>query len=172
MHVTATDLLNKYLSKKQHNQKEDNQMKELTVTSPAFQPNQTIPEKYSCNSQNINPPINIEGIPQGTRSLALILDDPDAPSGTFDHWIAWNISPSQTKIAEHTAPGVEGLNGLGEHGYTGPCPPPGKPHRYTFRVYAVDTELGLGANSHKKDLESALKGHILAEGKLIGLYGI
>jgi Raf kinase inhibitor-like YbhB/YbcL family protein len=146
-------------------------MKELTVTSPAFQANQTIPEKYSCNNENINPPISIEGIPQGTKSLALIIDDPDAPSGTFDHWIAWNISPSQNKIAEHTAPGVEGLNGMGEHGYTGPCPPPGKPHHYSFRVYAVDMELGLGANSHKNDLENALKGHVLAEGKLIGLYG-
>jgi Raf kinase inhibitor-like protein, YbhB/YbcL family len=145
-------------------------MKELTVTSPAFQPNQAIPEKYGCDHQDINPPLNIEGIPEGTQSLALILDDPDAPSGTFDHWIIWNIPASQNKIAEDTAPGVEGLNGMEEQGYTGPCPPPGKPHHYNFRVYAVDTLLQIDTNSNKKALEKALKGHVLAEGRLIGLF--
>lgn len=145
-------------------------MRELTVTSPAFQPNQHIPNKYSCDYEDINPPINIEGIPEGTKSLALIIDDPDAPSGIFDHWIIWNISPSQNNIAEHTAPGTEGLNSMGEHGYTGPCPPPGKPHHYNFKVYAVDAQLGIGTNSDKKALEKALKGHVLAEGKLIGLF--
>ena len=144
-------------------------MKELTITSPAFQNNQPIPEKYTC--EGFNPPLSIEGIPQDTKSLALILDDPDAPSGTFDHWIVWNIPPSQNKIAEHTTPGTEGLNSDQEHGYIGPCPPPGKPHRYTFRVFALDMMLSLGANSSKKDLENAMKGHVLAEGKLIGLFG-
>lgn len=145
-------------------------MKELTITSPAFQNNQSIPQKYSCDYQNINPPLTIEGIPQGTKSLALIIDDPDAPSGTFDHWVIWNIPPSQNKIAEHTTPGIEGVNGMGERGYTGPCPPPGKPHHYNFRVYALDTQLGLADDSKKKDLEQAMRGHVLAEGKLIGLF--
>jgi Raf kinase inhibitor-like YbhB/YbcL family protein len=144
-------------------------MKQLTITSPAFQPNQTIPEKYTCDGTN--PPLTIEGVPEGTRSLALVFDDPDAPSGTFDHWILWNIPPSQHEIAEHSVPGVEGLNSDQLHGYVGPCPPPGKPHRYTFKVYAVDTELELDANSDKKALEKALKGQVLAEGKLVGLYG-
>lgn len=144
-------------------------MKELTVTSPAFQPNQAIPKKYSCDGPN--PPLKIEGAPEGTKSLALILDDPDAPSGTFDHWLLWNIPPSQTQIAENSAPGVEGLNSDEENSYTGPCPPPGKPHHYNFKVYAVDTLLQLSKDSDKKALENALKGHILAEGKLIGLYG-
>ena len=145
-------------------------MKELTITSPAFQANQSIPEKYSCDIQNINPPLAIEGVPQEAKSLALIIDDPDAPSGTFDHWVIWNIPPSQTKIVENSAPGMEGVNGMGERGYTGPCPPPGKPHHYNFRVYALDMQLDLGENSKKKDLENALKGHVLAEGKLIGLF--
>ncbi len=145
-------------------------MKELIISSPAFEPNQSIPEKYGCDYQNTNPPLSIEGTPQGTKSLALVIDDPDAPSGTFDHWVVWNISPSQNKIAEHSAPGREGLNGMGEHGYTGPCPPPGKPHHYNFKVYALDLELGLGEKSRKRDLEKAMKGHILAEGKLIGLF--
>jgi Raf kinase inhibitor-like YbhB/YbcL family protein len=143
-------------------------MKELTITSPAFQKNQAIPEKYTCDGPN--PPLTIEGIPEGTKSLALVLDDPDA-HGTFDHWVVWNIPPSQNKISEDSAPGVEGLNSDQENGYIGPCPPPGKPHHYTFKIYAVDTLLQLGEDSDKKALEEALKGHILADGKLIGLYG-
>jgi Raf kinase inhibitor-like YbhB/YbcL family protein len=145
-------------------------MSQLIITSPAFQPNQRIPAKYSGEGEDINPPLNIEGIPEGTKSLALILEDPDAPSGTFDHWVAWNISPSQNEITENTTLGVQGLNSGRQHGYTGPYPPPGKPHRYIFRVFALDMELGLGANSTKKDLEKAMKGHALAEGKLIGLF--
>jgi Raf kinase inhibitor-like YbhB/YbcL family protein len=144
-------------------------MKELIVTSPAFEANQHIPQEYTC--QGPNPPLSIEGIPENAKSLALILDDPDAPSGTFDHWIVWNIPPSQNKIAKHTIPGIQGLNSDQEHGYIGPCPPPGKPHRYIFRVFSLDIMLGLGANSNKKDLEKAMKGHVLAEGKLIGLFG-
>ena len=146
-------------------------MEQLTITSPAFQPNERIPEKYTGEGDDINPPLSIEGIPEGTKSLALLFDDPDAVGGTFVHWVVWNIPPSTNKIAEHTAPGVEGLNSGREHGYTGPYPPPGKPHRYTFRVLALDMKLGLSANSAKKDLEKAMNGHVLAEGKLVGLFG-
>jgi len=145
-------------------------MKQLKVTSSEFEDNQDIPKKYTCTGEGINPPLSIEGIPEGTKSLTLILDDPDAPAGTFDHWVVWNISPAQTKITKHTAPGIEGLNSDREQGYTPPCPPPGKPHRYTFRVFALDMMLSLGANSSKKDLENAMKGHVLAEGKLIGIF--
>ncbi len=147
-------------------------MNQLTVTSPAFKPNQAIPEKYTCKGEGVNPPLSIEGIPKDTKSLALILDDPDASSGTFDHWVVWNIPPSQNKIEEQAMPGIEGLNSDDMPGYTPPCPPPGKPHRYTFRVYALDTMLGLDANSTIKDLEKAVKGHVLAEGKLIGLFAV
>jgi Raf kinase inhibitor-like YbhB/YbcL family protein len=144
-------------------------MKELTVKSPAFEPNKQIPEKYSCDGENINPPLTIENIPKETKSLALLMDDPDAPSGTFDHWVVWNIPPSTSKIAEHTVPGTEGLNSAREHGYHAPCPPSGT-HRYFFKVYALDMELGLGANAKKKDVEKAMQGHILAKGELVGLY--
>ena len=145
-------------------------MKELTVKSPAFEPNKQIPKKYSCSGDDTNPPLIIEGTPKETKSLALTIDDPDAPNGTFDHWVVWNIPPSTTKIAEHSVPGTEGLNGMRQHGYTGPCPPSGT-HRYFFKVYALDMELRLGANATKKDLEKAVVGHTLAKGELVGLYG-
>lgn len=142
----------------------------LTIKSSVFEANKPIPKKYTCEGENINPPLTIEGTPQTTKSLALIIDDPDAPSGTFDHWVVFNIPPSTTKIAEQTSPGTEGMNGADENNYHGPCPPPGKPHRYFFKVYALDTQLGIGENSHKKDVEKAMQGHILAKGELIGLF--
>ncbi len=144
-------------------------MSKLEVKSPSFEANQKIPSKYSCDGQSINPPLTIEGVPKGTKSLAIIMDDPDAPMGTFDHWVVWNIPLSANKIAENSDTGIQGLNSAGEHGYTGPCPPSGT-HRYFFKAYALDTELDLGANSKKKDLEKAMQGHILAKGELIGLY--
>jgi Raf kinase inhibitor-like YbhB/YbcL family protein len=110
----------------------------------------------------------IEEIPEGTRSLALIVDDPDAPMGTWDHWIVWNI-PSINKIEEDSVPGTEGLNDFGNHSYGGPCPPSGT-HRYFFRVYALDTNLDLNPNSRKKNVEDAKRGHVLAEGVLVGVY--
>ncbi|MCW3999571.1 MAG: YbhB/YbcL family Raf kinase inhibitor-like protein [Candidatus Bathyarchaeota archaeon] len=143
-------------------------MKELKVTSSAFEANQRIPAKYSCEGPN--PPLSISGIPQEAKSLALVLDDPDAPSGTFDHWVVWNIPPSATEIGEDTIPGTEGLNSDGENCYTGPCPPRGKPHRYFFTAYALNVMLDLDAKCTKLDLETAMEGHILARGKLMGLY--
>jgi hypothetical protein len=105
----------------------------------------------------------------GKKDLALIFEDPDAVEGMFDHWIVWDIPPSANKIAEDTVPGTEGLNTARGHGYYPPCPPSGS-HRYTFRVYALDTMLSLGTNSKKRDLEKAMQGHILAKGELIGRY--
>lgn len=145
-------------------------MSQLSIKSQAFEPNKSIPEKYTCVGDNINPPLTIEGIPQKTKSLALLMDDPDAPSGTFDHWIVWNIPPQTGRIAENSVPGTQGLNSARENNYHGPCPPPGKPHRYFFKVYALDIELGLGANSRKRDVEKAIQGHILAKAELIGLF--
>lgn len=144
-------------------------MQELIVKSPAFENKQQIPSKYGCRDEAKNPPLTIEGTPKETKSLALVMDDPDAPSGTFDHWVVWNIPPSTTKIAENTTPGTEGLNSSSERGYTCPYPPSGT-HRYFFKVYALDVELGLGADSGKSDLEEAMAGHILAKGELVGLF--
>jgi Raf kinase inhibitor-like YbhB/YbcL family protein len=143
-------------------------MKELTIISPAFKSNKSIPFKYTCDGDDVNPPLNIEGTPEETKSLVLIVDDPDAPMGTWDHWIVWNIPPTN-KIEENSAPGTEGLNDFRKHSYGGPCPPSGT-HRYFFKVYALDTKLSLDPNSRKKDVEKAMKDHILAKGELVGLY--
>ena len=144
-------------------------MKELIIKSPVFQHNTPIPKKYTCDNQDINPPLSVEGTPKEAKSLTLVVDDPDAPGGTFDHWVVWNIPPSTNKILEHTVPGMEGLNSARQKGYMGPCPPSGT-HRYFFKVYALDTELSLGAKSTKRDLEKAMQGHTVAKGELIGLY--
>jgi Raf kinase inhibitor-like YbhB/YbcL family protein len=144
-------------------------MKELTIKSPSFTHNTPIPKKHTCDSEDTNPALTIEGTPKESKSLALVVDDPDAPHGTFDHWIVWNIPSSTTKIAENSVPGTEGLNSTRQKGFMGPCPPSGT-HRYFFKVYALDTELTLGAKSTKRDLEKAMQGHILAKGELIGLY--
>ena len=143
-------------------------MKELTITSPAFERNKLIPSKYTCDGDDVNPPLNIKGTPEETKSLVLIVDDPDAPMGTWDHWIVWNIPPTN-KIEENSVPGTEGLNNFRRHSYGGPCPPSGT-HRYFFRVYALDTKLDLNPNSRKKEIEKAMKDHILARGELVGRY--
>jgi Raf kinase inhibitor-like YbhB/YbcL family protein len=144
-------------------------MKELIVKSPSFRHKSLIPKKYTCDDQDINPSLTIEGTPKEAKSLALVLDDPDAPSGTFDHWVVWNIPPSTTKIDENSVPGTEGLNSARQRGFLGPCPPSGT-HRYFFKIYALDVELSLGDRSTKKDLEKVMAGHIVAKGELIGLY--
>jgi hypothetical protein len=143
-------------------------MKELAVTSPAFYHNKMIPKKYTCDGEDINPALKIEYVPEQAKSLVLIVDDPDAPMGTWDHWVVWNIPPTGT-VGEDTAPGVQGLNSFGKHSYGGPCPPSGT-HRYFFKVYALDTLLNIASNSRKKDVEKAMKDHVLAKGELVGLY--
>ena len=144
-------------------------VKQLRITSAAFQHNGLIPSKYACDGANINPELNIEDIPEGTQSLALIIDDPDAPLGTWNHWIVWNIPPTKNKIDENSVPGTQGTNSARKQSYGGPCPPFGT-HRYFFKAYALDTKLTLNPNSKKKDLEKAMQGHTLAQGELIGLY--
>jgi Raf kinase inhibitor-like YbhB/YbcL family protein len=152
-------------------EKEVAAMAELKVTSPAFQNNGAIPRQYTCDGKDINPPLMIENCPQETKSLALIVDDPDAPMGTWVHWVLWNIPPSVQEIKENAVPtgAVEGINDFGKHHYGGPCPPSGT-HRYFFKVFALDTTFGINPNSTKADLEKAMKGHILAQGQIIGLY--
>lgn len=140
----------------------------IKVFSSAFEPNGTIPAKYTCDGENVSPPLRFEDVPEATESLALILDDPDAPRGTFTHWVVWNIEPV-SNIEEDTIPGVEGVNDFQKIGYGGPCPPSGT-HRYVFRVYALDKQLELKAGAGRKDLETAMIGHILAEGELVGKY--
>jgi Raf kinase inhibitor-like YbhB/YbcL family protein len=144
-------------------------MKRLLVKSIAFENNKLIPVKYTCDGANVNPPLTVEGIPEDTKTLVLIVDDPDAPMGTFDHWIVWNIPPTTRKIEENTVPGIEGMSSYRKHAYGGPCPPYGT-HRYFFKVYALDTQLDLKSNSTKKDVEKAMENHVLAEGELVGLY--
>jgi Raf kinase inhibitor-like YbhB/YbcL family protein len=144
-------------------------MQELIVKSTAFEPNKLIPKKYTCDGNDINPPLSIENIPKEAKTLALIVDDPDAPSGTFDHWIVWNIPASTSHIGENSIPGKEGINSARQPSYMGPCPPGGT-HRYFFKIYALDVDLNLGINTRKKDVEKAMQSHILAKGELIGLY--
>ncbi len=143
-------------------------MKVLTLSSPAFENNKTIPSKYTCDGEDVNPPLKIEGIPEETKSLVLIIEDPDAPRGLWIHWVVWNISPTDT-IKENTIPGTEGITTSRLHSYSGPCPPSGT-HRYFFKVYALDTKLTLNANSEKQDVEKTMQNHMLAKGELVGFY--
>lgn len=144
-------------------------MRLLKVTSPAFRDGGRIPAKYACDGKNVSPPLNIESIPEETQTLVLIVDDPDAPRGTFTHWLVWNIPPAN-RIMENTPPGVEGMNSAGQRSYHGPCPPPGPAHRYVFKVYALDARLDIAPESVKQDVEMVMGGHILAVGQIMGLY--
>ncbi len=143
-------------------------MDKMEVTSTAFTDNGNIPEKYTCDGQDINPPLNIKNIPDRTQTLVLIVDDPDAPAGTWVHWVIWNIPPREL-IEENSIPGTEGINSFKKNHYGGPCPPSGT-HRYFFKVYALDTTLDLGSDAKKEDVEGAMEGRILAKGELVGLY--
>lgn len=141
----------------------------LTITSSVFKQNEEIPEIYTCRGQGINPPLEISGVPSTTKSLALILDDPDAPSGTFNHWLIWNINPNTQKIKEGQFPNgaVVGKNSSGQNNYVAPCPPSGI-HRYFFKFYALDEMLNIAESSNKSDLENAMQNHIIAQGELMG----
>ena len=140
----------------------------LEITSPAFKNGSQIPMKYTCDGEAVNPPLAIAEIPQGTQSLALIVEDPDAPRGTYDHWLVWNISPASV-IVENSNPGISGNNSGEMTGYHAPCPPEGS-HRYRFHVFALNTDLDLEAGSKKAQMKKAMKGHILAKGTLLGMY--
>lgn len=142
--------------------------KQLRVTSPVFKENELIPAKYTCDDVNISPPIDIDHIPAETKCLALIVDDPDAPIGTWVHWVVWNM-PVTHHIKENVVHGIEGINDFQQNNYGGPCPPSGT-HRYFFKVYALNKLLDLPGNSKKIELEKAMSEHIIAFGELTGLY--
>ncbi|MBA3662759.1 MAG: YbhB/YbcL family Raf kinase inhibitor-like protein [Bacteroidetes bacterium] len=144
------------------------QQNSLTVKSSAFADGHYIPERYSCQGQNINPEVLIGNFPSNTQSLALIMDDTDSPNGEYDHWIMWNIPPVQ-KITENSAPGVQGRNSSKQNKYFGPCPPNGV-HTYHFKVYALDVKLEMSDTCGKKELIKAMDGHVLASGELKGLF--
>jgi Raf kinase inhibitor-like YbhB/YbcL family protein len=146
-------------------------MPDLELTSSAFDDGEAIPGKYSCEGENVSPPLAWEGLPAGTQSLALVVHDPDAPSGDFTHWVAWNIDPEPGHLEEGASDPGEGVNGRGEVGYMGPCPPPGHgAHRYFHQLYALDSTLRLDATADRERLKQALEGHILADARLVGIY--
>lgn len=146
------------------------------IKSSAFKNNEMIPPVYTCDGKDISPPLSWNDAPAGTKSFALINDDPDAPVGTWDHWLIYSIPAGTHELAENMPKDAQlkngakqGKNGWGKTGYGGPCPPSGV-HRYFFKLYALDAELSLPAGATKQQVESAMKGHILAEAQLIGKY--
>ena len=145
----------------------------MELKTTAFKNNEVISSKYTCDGDDVNPLIEIVNIPEGTGSLVLIIDDPDAPNGTWDHWILWNIHPKTHYIPEDSVPaGAKiGKTSFKKPGYGGPCPPIGdKPHRYFFKAYALDVMLELPEDAGKKELEEAMKGHTLDKAELVGMY--
>ncbi len=143
----------------------------MRISSPAFGHQETIPSKYTCDGTGISPELSIEDVPQGSQSLALIMEDPDAVSGTFIHWTVWNIDTSTRNFEEDAAPvgATEGLNSAREIGYHRPCPPYGT-HRYFFKLYALDIRLDLPSGAVLSELETAMAGHILDQTEFYGLY--
>jgi len=142
----------------------------MKITSSAFQEGGNIPSKFTCDGSDTSPPLQITGVPSEAKSLVLIADDPDAPGGLFTHWLVWNIPPQTSSIAEGSAPkGVHGTNDFGKPDYKGPCPPPGT-HRYSFKIYALDRELDLRGGAKRSQLDAAMKGHVVAQGVLVGRY--
>ena len=146
-------------------------MSQMKLSSSAFKHTGQIPALYSCDGSDTSPPLAIEGVPNEAKSLALVMDDPDAPAGTWVHWVLWNIDPVTTQIAQGSAPrGAEqGVNSWQRKSYGGPCPPSGQ-HRYYFRLYALSERLALPSNSTRKELDRAMQGKILAQTELLGVY--
>lgn len=149
----------------------------MNITSMAFEDNTSMPNTYTCDGKNINPPLMWSGIPNNTKSLALIEDDPDAPNGDWVHWLLWNIPPTVVSIPERfspstapeTAPIIEGTTSFSHAAYGGPCPPSGT-HHYHFKLYALDTTLTLPSTAKKEELLQVMRGHIIDQAELIGLY--
>ena len=142
----------------------------MKITSSAFQQGGNIPSKFTCDGANTSPPLQISDVPSEAKGLVLIVDDPDAPSGLFTHWTAWNISPQTSTVAEGSTPtGVHGTNDFGKSGYGGPCPPSGT-HRYYFKIFALDRELDLPPGAKRGQLDAAMKGRVVAQGELMGRY--
>ncbi|MBA3721156.1 MAG: YbhB/YbcL family Raf kinase inhibitor-like protein [Parachlamydiaceae bacterium] len=146
------------------------------IIESVFEYQKPIPLKYTCSGENVSPPLKFLNVPSSSKTLVLIMDDPDAPVGVFDHWVVWNIPPTFQGLSEgakelfSNAKVKQGTNGYNVVGYKGPCPPPGKVHRYFFKLYALNTELTLPEGSSKKDVEKGMKGHIIEEAELVGTY--
>ncbi len=158
------------------NTKEVTTMQNISISAEAFQTEGAIPEEYTCDGSDVSPALSWRGIPANAKSIALIMDDPDAPMGTFVHWVLFNIPPDTTKLPRGVPKNrtlndgsSQGITDFGRTGYGGPCPPGGT-HRYYFRLYALDTMLDLQPGASRKQLENAMKGHILAQGELMGKY--
>ncbi len=148
------------------------------ISSTAFPEGQAIPAKFTCTGPDVSPQLSWHDAPAATKSFALIMDDPDAPAGTWVHWVLYNIPanvaelPEGVEKQEQVAGGaLQGRNDFRKIGYGGPCPPPGKPHRYFFKLYALDTRLDLKAGASKADLERAMKSHVVGQTELIGRFG-
>jgi Raf kinase inhibitor-like YbhB/YbcL family protein len=150
----------------------------LQISSTAFSAGETIPKKFTCDGPDVSPQLKWNDLPANTQSIELIMDDPDAPGGTWVHWVLYDLPANTRDLPEGVAKqeqlfsgARQGRNDFGRVGYGGPCPPPGKPHRYFFKLYALDTKLNLKAGATKADVERAMKGHVLAQTELIGKYG-
>jgi hypothetical protein len=150
----------------------------LVLKTTAFQPGGNIPKQFTCDGADASPALSWSDPPPGTRSFTLIMDDPDAPGATFAHWVAYNLPPSTRHLPERVpgngemrSGGMQGVNDFPKTGYGGPCPPPGKAHRYFFRLYALDSMLNLKAGAHRAEVDRAMKGHVLAQAELLGMYG-
>ena len=150
----------------------------LQISGTAFSAGEAIPKKFTCDGPDVSPQLKWNDSPANTQSIALIMDDPDAPAGTWVHWVIYDLSANTRELPEGVAKqeqlpsgARQGRNDFGKIGYGGPCPPPGKPHRYFFKLYGLDVKLNLKAGATKADVERAMKGHILAQTELIGKYG-
>jgi Raf kinase inhibitor-like YbhB/YbcL family protein len=150
----------------------------MQLTSPAFREGDTIPKQYTCDGEDLSPALQWSGAPDTTKSFALICDDPDAPRGTWVHWVLFNLPADTQELAGTVAAqkvlpsgAKQGTNDFRKIGYGGPCPPKGKPHRYFFKLYALDTLLDLPDAATRQQVLTAMKGHLLAEGQLMGKYG-
>lgn len=143
----------------------------MKIESFAFKNQEEMPSRFTCDGENINPELFFKGVPKETKSLALIMDDPDAPMGVWGHWVLWNISPKTTKIDQNSIPAgaVVGENSANKNEYEGPCPPNGL-HHYFFKLYALDTVFFLDSKTKAQNLVDAMEGHIIAEAKLVGKY--
>jgi Raf kinase inhibitor-like YbhB/YbcL family protein len=147
------------------------------IIESVFEAQQPIPAQYTCDGENVSPPLKFLQVPSGAKSLVLIMDDPDAPRGTFDHWIVWNLPPNLSGLTEgakeftRLSPSPkQGINGFRKSFYQGPCPPAGKPHHYHFKLYALNTQLSIPEGSTKQVVEKAMEGHIIEKAELVGTY--
>jgi hypothetical protein len=152
----------------------------FTLTSPAFEAGSTIPTDHTCDGKDVSPPLRWDGVPEDVVSYALIVDDPDAPRGTFVHWVLYDVPGHARELPENVGPAqrlenlgeaAQGENDFGEIGWKGPCPPRGRPHHYVFHLYALDARLGLDPGVKREEVDRAMEGHVLGTAELTGLYG-